>query len=103
MSERVKRLGKVSDQENRCTEHPQRVAANVILHPGTADSTESGGPMLTPGEAAKFLRLEPRTLESWRGRGIGPKFVRYSARCVRYRLKDLQDWIDTRVVTGVSA
>jgi len=93
----------VSDQEIDARKIHSVVAANVILHPATADPTESGGPILTSGEAARFLRLEPRTLESWRGRGIGPKFVRYSARCVRYRLKDLHDWIDSRVITGFSA
>jgi len=79
------------------------VEAKAIAPPTSAEIAEWGGPLLTSREAAEFLRLEPRTLESWRGRGIGPKFLRYSARCVRYRLKDLQDWVDSRVVTGVSA
>jgi phage terminase Nu1 subunit (DNA packaging protein) len=48
--------------------------------------------------AATFLDVEPRTLESWRSRGVGPRFVRYSRRCVRYRLSDLKQWLEERVV-----
>ncbi len=92
------------EQQNQGISRARGVAAKAIAHPVAAPVAEGVGPLLTSREAAEFLRLEPRTLESWRGRpGVGPKFVRYSARCVRYRLKDLQDWVDARVVTGVSA
>lgn len=49
-------------------------------------------------EAARFLGLAPRTLESWRSRRIGPRFIAYSRRCIRYRIADLQDWVTERAV-----
>jgi hypothetical protein len=54
--------------------------------------------MLNQDEAARFLHVQPRTLESWRQRRIGPRFVRYSMRCVRYRAQDLQAWLDSQSI-----
>jgi hypothetical protein len=54
--------------------------------------------MLNQEEAAQFLHVQPRTLESWRQRRIGPRFVRYSTRCVRYRAQDLQAWLDSQSI-----
>ena len=60
--------------------------------------------LLSQNEAAEFLRIQPRTLEAWRARGgVGPKFIRYSARCVRYRLGDLQAWVVSRQVNTEAA
>jgi hypothetical protein len=66
----------------------------------------SNGPTLTAGmltqaEAARFLHIEPRTLEGWRLHRIGPRFIRYSQRCVRYRPQDLQEWLDDQVIETV--
>ena len=54
--------------------------------------------LLNQEEAARFLHVQPRTLESWRQRRIGPRFVRYSLRCVRYRSQDLQAWLDSQSI-----
>jgi hypothetical protein len=55
-------------------------------------------------EAAKVLGVEPRTLEGWRLRGYGPRFVRISPRCIRYRPKDIERWLAKQVVeTGAGA
>jgi Helix-turn-helix domain len=54
--------------------------------------------VLTQGEAAAFLHVEPRTLETWRRKESGPAFIRYSNRCVRYRLEDLRAWLTARAV-----
>ena len=63
----------------------------------TNGSISSAG-MLNQEEAARFLHVQPRTLESWRQRRIGPRFVRYSLRCVRYRSQDLQAWLDSQSI-----
>ena len=55
--------------------------------------------LLTQEEAAQYLHIEPRTLEAWRQRRIGPQFLTYSKRCVRYRLSDLRSWLVEREVT----
>ena len=51
--------------------------------------------LVTENEAAKVLGFSPRTLQSWRVSGDGPPFVRVSPRAIRYRLSDLEAWIET--------
>jgi hypothetical protein len=48
--------------------------------------------LMTTEEAARWLRSAPRTLERWRHSGKGPKYIRLTPRCVRYRLADLEAW-----------
>ena len=67
-----------------------------------AKSTLAAG-VLDQVEAARVLHVKPRTLESWRQRRTGPRFIRYSQRCVRYRPRDLQAWIDARTVETFGA
>lgn len=59
--------------------------------------------LLDEKAAANFLGLVPRTMQSWRQKGIGPAYVKISARCLRYSLSDLQAWIDTRRVGSAPA
>ena len=59
-------------------------------------------PLLTEPEAAAFLNFTPRALQAWRTRGGGPKFVRISARAIRYRLRDLETWVEDRLRTSTS-
>ncbi len=49
---------------------------------------------LSEKEAARILGFSPRTLQGWRLTGRGPRFVRVSSRCVRYRMEDLVAWSD---------
>lgn len=44
-------------------------------------------------EAALFLGLAIRTLQNRRWRGLPPRFMRMG-RSIRYRLSDLQDYMD---------
>ena len=53
-------------------------------------------------EAAAVLCVTPRCMENWRHRGEGPKFVRISGRCIRYRKSDLDQWIKERVRTNTA-
>ncbi|MAZ02509.1 MAG: DNA-binding protein [Sneathiella sp.] len=43
---------------------------------------------------AEFVGLDPRTLQARRQRGGGPKYVRISSRCIKYRRIDLKEWAD---------
>ncbi|HSL83242.1 MAG TPA: helix-turn-helix domain-containing protein [Thermoanaerobaculia bacterium] len=52
-------------------------------------------PLLNQDQAAEALAVPPRTLERWRYQGGGPPFVRVG-RHVRYRLRDLCQWLDDR-------
>ena len=52
--------------------------------------------------AADFLGVTPRALQKWRMTGAGPKFVRISSRCVRYRRRDLVEWAQAHLKTSTS-
>ncbi|MDP3968454.1 MAG: helix-turn-helix domain-containing protein [Nocardioides sp.] len=55
--------------------------------------------LLTTAQAAAYLNIPARTLESWRvkGRYPGPPVARIGAN-VFYRRVDLEDWVAERVV-----
>lgn len=50
---------------------------------------------LTTDQAAETLGLKRTTLEAWRCRGGGPRFVKLG-RSVRYRQADLESFIESR-------
>lgn len=52
--------------------------------------------------AAEYLGYTTRALQNWRLRGGGPKFVRVSARSIRYRVSDVEAWVEARVCTSTS-
>ena len=52
--------------------------------------------------AAEFLDLTPRTMQAQRQRGGGARFVKISARCVKYRRVDLKTWAETRLRSSTS-
>ena len=57
--------------------------------------------LLTTQEAAQLLGLQPTTLAFGRSRPIespGLPFVRFSARCIRYRRENVERFIRERVV-----
>ncbi len=53
-------------------------------------------------EAADFLDVTPRALQSWRQRGCGPPFFRISARCVKYTRFRCKAWYDARLRSSTS-
>lgn len=53
-------------------------------------------------EAASILCYSVRALQNWRHRGGGPAYVKVSSRSVRYRRRDLMDWIEARTVSNTS-
>jgi predicted DNA-binding transcriptional regulator AlpA len=56
---------------------------------------------LTQDEAAKLLRLSPRSLERFRVSGTGPKFVKASRR-VLYRRADIEAWAAARTFASTA-
>ena len=58
--------------------------------------------LITPPEAARLLNLSERALENWRHRGGGPRYVRVSGRCIRYRRGDILAWIGERLRVSTS-
>lgn len=54
-------------------------------------------------QAAQYLGVSHRTLEGWRIRGGGPRYLRLGARkCVRYRREDLTHFIGSRLAESTS-
>lgn len=51
--------------------------------------------------AAEYLKLAQGTLERFRVQGIGPKFMKLG-RAVRYRQADLDQWMESRLVSSTS-
>lgn len=49
--------------------------------------------LLNQDQAAEVLGVSPRTLESWRYNGGGPRFYKLG-QAVRYRAEDLDAWIE---------
>ena len=61
---------------------------------------DHGKILLTEAEAAERLGFTARFLQNRRTRGDGPRFVRVSARAVRYRPADLEQWAEQRLRTS---
>lgn len=53
-------------------------------------------------EGGAFLGLTDRTMQAYRQRGGGPKFIRISSRCIRYRRFDLKVWTEDRLRSSTS-
>ncbi len=51
--------------------------------------------LLNEKQLSQLLGVTPRALQSWRQCGRGPIYVRISSRCVRYRLSDIEDWLES--------
>ena len=52
--------------------------------------------------AALFLDMTPRSMQAMRQRGGGPRFIRISSRCIRYRRIDLKAWADALMRSSTS-
>ena len=58
--------------------------------------------LLDERQTADLLGWSPRTLQERRRSGTGPPFVRLSSRCLRYRLSDLEGWIEARIARSTA-
>ncbi|MGJ8532446.1 MAG: helix-turn-helix transcriptional regulator [Alphaproteobacteria bacterium] len=53
--------------------------------------------LINETQAAEYLGYTIRALQNWRLRGGGPQFIKVSARSIRYRRCDLNEWIEAHV------
>ena len=53
--------------------------------------------LVTEVQTAEFLNISIRTLQAWRIKLAGPRFVRVG-RAIRYRRSDLIAWIEANTV-----
>jgi predicted DNA-binding transcriptional regulator AlpA len=63
----------------------------------TAHASDHLDRLLDEHGAAALLGYSIRALQNWRLRGGGPRFVKVSGRSVRYRRRDLNDWVEQRL------
>jgi len=73
-------------------------------HKESTENTISVDPerLMTETEAAAFLGVTRRALQQWRLNGSGPKYVKISQRCVRYRRIELIKWSEERLRSSTS-
>lgn len=71
--------------------------------PHAATPPAEAGGLLDTAAAAAVLGVRPQTLAEWRTNGRGPRFIRVSARRIRYRRTDLDAWLDAQTRTHTRA
>ena len=69
---------------------------------GPPDASDYWHALINEKAAGDFLDLTSRTMQAMRQRGGGPRFVRISARCVKYRRVDLKSYADARLRSSTS-
>ncbi len=72
--------------------HLDRRAGDLI----TEAKDEDGDELLATSEVAEWIGISTQWLEIARSCGFGPKFVRLSARRVRYLRASVLDWLRER-------
>ena len=65
------------------------------------DQLDARATTVSPVEAAERLGVERSTLDNWRWKGGGPRYLKVGGR-VRYRLADLADWLDAQSRSSTS-
>jgi hypothetical protein len=58
--------------------------------------------LIAESEAACFIGFTIRALQGWRLKGGGPRYVKVSARAVRYRRRDLMAWAESKLRSHTS-
>ena len=58
--------------------------------------------LITERPAGVFCHLTDRAMQKYRQTGEGPRFVRISSRCIRYRRIDLRAWVEARLRNSTS-
>ncbi len=69
------------------------------------DDAEERGPLMTEAEAARFLRIHPRTLGNIRRRGQGPPHVKLVGKAspALYHRETLEAWFLSQEKRGAGA
>jgi len=58
-------------------------------------------PLIDEVAGARILNCKVKTLQAWRSRGGGPRYVKVGS-LVRYRKSDILEWIERRTVDSTS-
>ena len=71
----------------------------VLSRPLPALPTIDPTALLDTAGAAAVLGMKPGTLAEWRTIGRGPRHIRVSAKCIRYRRSDIDAWLEAQART----
>ena len=89
--------------------HPVRSGVAAVSNggadeepPGPAEDLDYWNSLINEHAAGAFVDLTHRTMQLMRQRGDGPRFVRLSSRCVKYRRIDLREWAEARLRTSTA-
>lgn len=66
----------------------------------TAAKRPPSPPLMTTPEAAVYLNFTEEALKEWRRLRIGPTYIKVNGAHVRYRVRDLDEWIDAQAVAS---
>lgn len=80
-----------SELESLATKIGEAVAAE--LEQRLRGNPPTISPWLSPEEAARYLGLSERGLETMRRQKRGPKYARIGERIVRYDVRELDAWL----------
>ena len=75
----------------------QSIATGCNIEMPLNSISQDADALLREQDAADFLSISVRTLQSWRIRMAGPPFVQVG-RAVRYRRRDLIVWIEANTI-----
>lgn len=73
------------------------MSKSLQLAPAVADAFDE---LLTEQQISKLTKIPASTLRSWRKRGRGPRYLRLGDRVVRFRRRDINEWLASREVGG---
>jgi len=77
-------------------------ALNAALAPVPVPGSYRPDDLLTSLELARALKVSDRAPESWRMRGVGPRFMRAGGRRVLYRWSDVLEYLNSRRYSSTS-
>ena len=66
----------------------------------THESTHAQLEALTEHQVEALIGIKRKTLQGWRLRGIGPRWVRCGGRLVRYPVSSLHEWLSSQPAGG---
>jgi predicted DNA-binding transcriptional regulator AlpA len=52
---------------------------------------------LSENQAARYIGVSPAVMRLWRAKGEGPRHFRAGSKLIRYRTRDLNEWVEARL------
>lgn len=59
--------------------------------------------LIKPDELSRRIETSEGVLANWRYLGIGPKFIKCGRRSIRYRVADVESWLEAHTQQQTSS